>query len=239
MSTINKALECALPLFLRCKPFLEADRGATLTTDFRDRVVADFVALEQQAFSLQVDASHVEHIKYALAAFIDEAVMSSLWPQRLEWMGRPLQLQFFGEHLAGEGFFTRLSMLRQSGIAQTDLLEVYYVCLQLGFQGMYRMRGPEHLQALQVGLKSQIESARGVIDPCLSPNGIPLNNLIKDVGREVPFWVIGIVTFTLIFFIYLGYSFAINAQADKAFNRVHADRMLLPLSTTITNQVNW
>ncbi len=223
----NKVLECALPLFLRARVFLEKEQGAGVTSDFRDSLIADFVVFEQKAFANQIDPMQVENVKYALTAFIDEVVMNSAWPQRLDWMGRPLQLQFFGEHLAGEGFFHRLSQLRQSGVTQTDSLEVYYLCLQLGFQGMYRLRGTEQLQALQVGLRSQIDAARGAIDPHLSPEGIPLAPLISKVSREIPFWVIAVVTIAIIFFIYLGYSIAMDTQTSNAVQQVNIVRNLL------------
>ena len=155
-----------------------------------------------------------------MAAFVDEMVMNSAWPHRLVWMGRSLQLQFFGEHLAGEGFFERLSQIRQSGHTQIDLLEVCYWCLQLGFQGKYRLQGEEHLLALKIGLHSQIETARGHIDQRLALIGLPEEGVVKQISREIPFWVIGVITIASIFFVYFIYSMAIDEQTKKALQQI-------------------
>ena len=54
-----------------------------------------------------------------------------------------LQLHLFGDHLASENFFHRLEELRVQGASQLPSLEVYHYCLLLGFEGKYRLEGPE------------------------------------------------------------------------------------------------
>ncbi|RFA29847.1 hypothetical protein CAI21_08410 [Alkalilimnicola ehrlichii] len=185
---INPLLECSAQLFALVAP-LRAERDAQLNLpdDFREQVLGGFDVLERMAFERQIDTATVQDAKYALAAFIDEAVMASEWPGRLDWMGRPLQLEFFGEHLAGEGFFERLNKLRQGGEQNVNLLELYYVCLQLGFEGIYKLRGLEQLMALQVDLRSQIDGYRGVADPRLSPDGAVQTSVFSRVGRTCRF----------------------------------------------------
>jgi len=64
-----------------------------------------------------------------------------------------------------------------------DILELYYVCLQLGFEGVYRLRGLEQLMALQVDLRSQIDSYREPVNPRLSPEGVPRDSLLAQARR--------------------------------------------------------
>ncbi len=78
--------------------------------------------------------------RYALVAFIDEQILKSNWPGRNEWMGRPLQLDLYGEYTAGENFFNRMRALLQQGNS-SPALEVYYLCLVLGFRGAYGATG--------------------------------------------------------------------------------------------------
>jgi type VI secretion system protein ImpK len=72
--------------------------------------------------------------RYALVAFIDERVLKSNWLGRAEWMSNPLQLQLYREYTAGENFFVRMRALLNRG-ATSPALEVYYVCMALGFTG--------------------------------------------------------------------------------------------------------
>lgn len=206
-------LECSASVFaLTAKQRRNAQAGSL--GDFRDRIIKSFDILERMAFERQIGTSTVQDAKYALAAFVDEAVLASDNPERMEWMSNPLQLKFFGEHLAGENFFQKLNNMRQGGEKNLALLELYYTCLQLGFEGMYRMRGLESLMALQVDLRSQIDGYRGIVDPKLAPDGEPKTGIIARVSRHVPYWVIGVVTIGMVFFSYAGYSVILSKQVD-------------------------
>lgn len=227
MDNKNRLLELCSTLFSRAAQIRSLDVDDTLDDNFRTQVISAFDVMDRRAFEHQIDVTTVQHIKYAMAAFIDEVVLSSNWAGRADWMAKPLQLEFFGEHLAGENFYHRLAQLRQGGVQNTDLLEVYYVCMQLGFEGMYRMQGLEKLMALQVDLRSQIDMARGGIDPRLSSEAIPKQNMVTKVSRNVPFWVIGSVTLAFIFFIYLGFSLAMNHQADEALTQIQKHGLTL------------
>ena len=212
----NPLLECSQSLFSLVAPFREGDRGAGLDATYREKLLEGFDVLERLAFERQIGMVVLKDAKYALAAFVDEAVLTSAWPERSAWMSRPLQLEMFGDHVAGEGFFERLTVLRQGGESNLDLLELYYTCLQLGFEGVYKLRGLEQLMALQVDLRSQIEGYRGVLDPRLSPQGVPRGGLLGQVRREVPCWVVGVVTLALIFFTYSGYSYTVGRMSARS-----------------------
>lgn len=203
---INPLLAAAADLLAVVMPLRAGRDSANLPADLRDRVLAGFDTLERTAFEQQIPSATVEEAKYALTAFVDESVMASEWPGRLEWMTQPLQLELFGEHLAGEGFFKRLGALRQGGEQNVDLLEVYYICLQLGFEGVYRLRGLEQLMALQVDLRSQIDGYRGVSDPRLATDGTPRVGVFQRVGRHLPYWVVVSVTLAVILVGYSGYA---------------------------------
>jgi type VI secretion system protein ImpK len=213
-TSVNLLLECSATVFaLTAK--LRSTAETTVLSDFRDQIIKSFDVLERMAFERQIGASTVQDAKYALAAYVDETVLASENSKRMEWMSQPLQLEFFGEHLAGEAYFEKLNTLRQGGEKNLDLLELYYTCLQLGFEGMYKMRGLEALMALQVDLRSQIDGYRGIVDPKLAPDGVPKTGIIARVSRHVPFWVILVVTAGLLFFSYAGYSVILAERVDK------------------------
>jgi type VI secretion system protein ImpK len=219
----NQALMCCIPILNQLSPFLGSEKGVSVSFDFREGLVADFFSFEREAFSRGLDAKKIEHIKYALAALADECVMNSLWPGKLSWMRRSLQLQFFGEHTAGEGFFERLSQLRQSGLAELDVLEIYAVCLQLGFQGVYKFKDKTQYSALITGLENQLEVTRGKQDFCLESRSLTNAESIHKSSREISLGWVGLVTATLIFFIYVGYSIATRIQLHHAIQALSAE----------------
>lgn len=218
MDVTNPLLECTAHLFALVMPLRSG--GSDAPDDLYEQVLDGFDIFERLAFERQISTADVQSAKFAIATFIDEAVMASSWPHRMEWMSQPLQLKLFGEHLGGEVFFVKLSELRQRGEQNLDLLELYYVCLQLGFEGVYKLRGLEQLMALQVDLRSQIDSHRGVADPRLAPNGAAREHLFTRVGRQVPYWVIASVTVAIIFFSYTGYTAVSMKSARDAADQI-------------------
>jgi type VI secretion system protein ImpK len=218
--TVNNYLTISIPLLTRCKVFLMDEAGKNVSSDFRDHIVSGFVELEKNAEAFQLDPKRALQLKYILSAFIDEVVMCSAWPDRAIWMGRSLQLQFFGEHLAGEGFFERLHLIQQSGHSQGDLLEVCYWCLQFGFQGKYRFTDQTHLLTLQASLFSQIETTGAQGHHLLAPAGLPAGNRLQQATREIPFWVIGVVTTAILYFIYFAYCLVIDAQTKTVLQQI-------------------
>jgi type VI secretion system protein ImpK len=89
----------------------------------------------------------VRELLYPIAALTDEVFMGV--PQyRNRWIANPLQLRYFGEMDAGAAFFTRLKKLTDAPEGKEHLIELYFICLALGFKGMYGMEGQSGLRVL-------------------------------------------------------------------------------------------
>lgn len=87
--------------------------------------------------------------RFAVLAWIDEAIMSSSWDGRTYWQREKLQRQYYQTEDAGEIFFDRLNAI---GLQKREVREVYYMCLALGFTGQYCNAGDE---ILLEGLKDE------------------------------------------------------------------------------------
>src|SRR3990167_4775723 len=103
--------------------------------DFRERVKTFLAGFERGTQRLDSKAEDVFLAKFAFTALVDELAMSPTLGLRDQWERRPLQLELFGEQLAGEKFFEHLETLRGQGAARIPVLEVFHMCLLLGFQG--------------------------------------------------------------------------------------------------------
>jgi len=80
--------------------------------------------------------------RFAVCAWVDEAILSSPWNEKSRWQGEQLQRLYYQTADAGEIFFERLNTL---GPHQRDVREVYYLCLAMGFAGRYCHEGDEYL----------------------------------------------------------------------------------------------
>jgi len=89
---------------------------------------------ESQKKAADVPVDDYDQARFALCAWIDEALMNSAWAERTTWIKEPLQLKFYQTTNAGELFFERLNTLAAH---QNEVREVYYLCLAMGFMGRY------------------------------------------------------------------------------------------------------
>jgi len=138
-----------------------------------DRIVTLFNAMDRKVREVRIADSDIQDAKYALVALIDETIG---WESRLE-------LEFFDSNVAGEEFFNKLEREREAE-ARDEVLEVYYLCLMLGFEGKY-VRAPERLQAYIKDFQKKL-SAEGIEK--LSPHGERPKESIKRGRRGIPFW---------------------------------------------------
>ena len=80
--------------------------------------------------------------RFAMCAWIDEAIMNSDWNEKMRWQREPLQRLYYQTTNAGELFFERLNAI---GAHQNDVREVYYLCLAMGFMGRYGNESDRYL----------------------------------------------------------------------------------------------
>jgi type VI secretion system protein ImpK len=112
-----------------------------------ERVLGRFAERAERA---GIPADRRRAAEYALCAWLDERILSSALPAKRRWADHPLQLRRFDDLCAGDEFFSRLMALLGGGDAGTgEVLEVYALCLALGFQGgLSDARGSERRRTL-------------------------------------------------------------------------------------------
>jgi type VI secretion system protein ImpK len=226
-------IACIAPVINALAPLKLKQSTDLELNDFREQLLTSFDEFERNCYTQQVTTSVMQEVKFALTAMCDEFVMSSGAHFRMDWMSRPLQLEFFGNNRAGEEFFERLAKLRTGGEPKFAALEVYYICLQLGFEGIYKVKGIEQLKALIVDIRAQIEDVRGTPRGQLSDNGVPLEGFAMKVGRNIPYWVILSICLASIVSLFAGFHFVINKQASQSTQRIDNQvEVLMQLSKT-------
>ena len=138
-------------------------------------------------------AEEIYAAKYAFCTSVDEFILSNPEaPIHAEWERRPLQLTLFGDQLAGENFFKLLEEQRARGAPRLQAMEVFHMCLLLGFQGKYMLEGPEKLAYLTGRLGDEIANIKGQ-RATFAPHW-PLPDLISHaLKREAPQWVVAAV----------------------------------------------
>ena len=181
----------------------------------RQRVLELLDEFERKSLSSGIQHNKIQAAKFALTAFIDETIIGSDWENKTEWLAEPLQLKLFSCFNAGEEFFVRLNQLKERIRENIDVLEVYFLCLSLGYKGKYLMEAPEQVRSIIDDLNQDLNQYLGKPVEILSPNGRPHDEIVNVVKEKVPLWVIIVAAFALGLFFYLIMSVLISGEADS------------------------
>lgn len=200
---------------------------------FRERIRAFLSAFDRGGKRLGASVDDMYLAKFALCALVDEVVLASQSKVRDAWERRPLQIEFFGEQLAGERFFEHLEALRQGGAARMQLLEVFHMCLLVGFQGKYILEGSEKLNYLTGRVGDEIAHLKGR-RAGFAPQWAAPDRVIHALRTEVPLWVIGSVFALAGLLAFLGVRQTLDRQTAADLGGYHQVVMLAPQPAHIT-----
>ncbi|MBK6917409.1 MAG: DotU family type IV/VI secretion system protein [Deltaproteobacteria bacterium] len=154
--------------------------------------VDEVIARGKQTGMTETDISDVV---YALVALGDEIAQRKPGAVRAHWHQRPLQLHYFAENVAGDGFFERLERIVRDP-RRIEALVVYHLCLELGFLGRFAVRGGE--SELEV-VKRRVREGLG---PLLRPEAVSRRHLPKKErlhSRSMDFIALWLGLFALLF----------------------------------------
>jgi len=118
-------------------------------------------ALERRGYSEDVR----NEAQLAQCALLDEAALRHLsLESRFGWELKPLQVERFNMHDAGDRVFERLDARMRGPAPELDLLECYSAILGMGFVGRYARVGEAQRTAFLASLNAQIERLRSSSD---------------------------------------------------------------------------
>ncbi len=169
----------------------------------------------------------VYDITYAMVAHADEIALNSSETIRNYWMQQPLQLHYFHETAAGEGFFTRLETIRKDP-RRVEVLRVYYLCLLFGFQGSHRIRGGE-LALLNLTDELRYQIARTEATPeMLSPHWQRPEEATAGGRRRFPFVLAGFGTLLVAIIAFFVFRTVLTNNMESLDGKVES--LMLPSS---------
>lgn len=106
---------------------------------FRQHVGGALAAAQEDSVRRGYNRAEASLAAQAVVAFLDESILNSGNPALSDWVRQPLGPQYFEQHVAGEVFFKNIRDLLtgEDSPHAADLLEVYQLCLLLGYRGRY------------------------------------------------------------------------------------------------------
>ena len=201
---------------LRSRKFAVGDSSV-----FRTQIRKALQQAESSGESFGYVQDDIRLSSFAVIALLDETILNSSNPAFRDWAQKPLMLDLYGTLHAGETYFEYLSAIlkRAENHATIDLMEVYLLCLLLGFRGRYSSGSGEQLRFWRDPLVERILRYRGARDYVeLSPAWLPeadvrIPSPSNRLSRLVVSCTIGLVWACVVLVIL--YNVLLNSGVDK------------------------
>ena len=175
---------------------------------FKKRTKAALQEIEQVSVSAGCDGQDIRDTHFAVVALLDSVVLHSNDPVRAEWERKLLQEELFDKTDAGIVFFEKLAQFHSRRDSETlaNILEVYLLCLLLGFEGRYSGASRGDLDSIVDRTRRRIENIRGRATQ-ISPSGVlPMEPPVAEAPQDRHIdrfrWIaFAIIIFTVLWFV--------------------------------------
>jgi type VI secretion system protein ImpK len=219
--TANPLLGAADAL-LETLPRLRALTGHTHPAVLQAQLLEQVAVFEAEATVGGVSRLHIDAARGLLCSFVDEVITATPWGARGGWARHSLTQV----HSAGQDPFDLLQGLFDDPAAHAPLLELFYVCLALGFEG--RLRNTPHARTLLDALMARL---RGLLpthgtEPAASRTLSPHWQGQTTIGHRdlalLPLWAVFAVAGVLLLALWLVLNARLDARAHPVFSRIAA-----------------
>ena len=215
---INPLIASASALLSLAGYFPEKNKSSTpnLSLLFED-LQHEIKVYENNAKMEQYHSDTIIAGRYLICAFLDEVIQCE-FP---DWQNYSLLKLFHHEENNGERFFFMMEKLSQDPEYHIDLLELIFLCLNLGYRGKYQLEadGKEKLTLLTERLFDIIRIHRGDlkkelhIAPLEKPH-LPLAKIY------FPLWLIAGFSIALLLTIYSSFSYMLGNSATQLYQEI-------------------
>ena len=132
---LNPLVEAANPLLAAVPQIRHALRHPD-PAGLRTRLRKELDAFERAAQAAGVAEDRRFVARYTLCAVLDDAAAATPWGR--DWIGKGLVAELHGDAAGADKFFALLEPMLAQPDAYAELLEFFYACLALGYEGRYR-----------------------------------------------------------------------------------------------------
>lgn len=195
---------------------LRHSTGQNDIEELRARVIGAIKTFEKRAQGIGQATETARAAHYALCATVDDIVLNTPWGSTSGWARNGMVSTFHMDVSGGERFFDLLNHLLNDPAANTEALELMYLCLSLGFEGRLRILPQGALEHARIrdSLYRVLTQRRGDIERELSPHWQGVAAPYRPLRPGIEFWTVMAATLILITLMATGFSFALNAGSD-------------------------
>lgn len=218
LSAANELIAAANPLLMTISSLRAC--GAPASVDgLRSRLLDLFADFEAACRRASIPEEHETLARFALCTVLDEAVQRTAWGHAAQWPQRSLSIKLFGANHGGDAFFNALDRLVQAPSKYLQVLQLFYVCLALGFMGKYLVRdasGRAEVAEIRERLYQQyIRAGAGNTDGTLSPNWKGVTIGARKFQGFAALWIVAAAVVIFCLLLYSAYLLKLGSLRDE------------------------
>jgi type VI secretion system protein ImpK len=217
LAAVNPVIAAANPLLMMVPTLRTAhppgDVGVT-----RARLIEMIRDFDAAAIKQGLPDDQRNIARYALCTVVDEAIQMTPWGTAANWAQQSLLIHFFKENWGGEKFFQILDKMSETPARFMPLLELFYVCLAVGFMGRFHLAGANGRQAvadLRERLYVLIRRTQAEGDRTLSGHWKGVEIEPRRFKGFAMFGVVAAICALVSLGVYAWYSYALAGQVDQ------------------------
>lgn len=189
----------------------------------RRQLLQQVAEFEAAAGASGVPRPKVTAARYLLCSFLDEVIAATPWGAASP--ERTLLQEFHEERSGADKAFQLLERLGQDPADNADLLELFYVCLRLGFEGRYRgvPEGRAQLEAIATRVLEVVRPADASAQArhLSEPDQGVVRRRHLEVG-VLPLWLLALLTGGVLLGMFLFLGARLDTMAQPVFRQLLA-----------------
>jgi len=206
---LNPLVEAANPILAAVPQIRHALRHPD-PAGLRARLREQVDGFERSAIAAGIADDQMQAARFALCALLDDSAAATPWGR--EWASLVAEIE--GQDDSGEQFFVRLDEMLAAPEGHAELLEFFYVCLALGFEGRYRSGDRQGLVQTRTKAYEFIEQRQGKKSTELSARWRGAQIRAKRVPGALAIWGAASACALILAGLYFGYSVMLGSQSD-------------------------
>ena len=166
--TLNPFITAATPLLTLMSQIKYSQKPPNVET-IRKNAIGEIKLFEEYLLKFKYNPRTILAARYCLCTAVDETVLSTNWGTKSIWSQQSLLSLFHKETWGGERFYIILENMIKDPRHNSEITELLYLLLSLGFEGKYFNKGKVIRDEIRTRLFQHIRHTRGKITRTLSP----------------------------------------------------------------------
>lgn len=205
----------------------------------RNAVITEIKTFDTKARQSGCPVDQVQTARYALCSLLDEVVLNTPWGCNSIWSTQGMLISFHKESWGGEKFFQVLNNIISQPGTYFNLLELFYYCLSLGFEGKFKIQeqGQNSLYDVRENLYQVIQRHRGDYEQDLSINWRGITDKRHVLSRYIPLWVVAAIVAAILTLVFIGFLYTINQDSGADIGQQYQIRDALNIKPVVVKQL--